>query len=463
MVLVAGVDSSTQSCKVEVRDLDSGEVVATGRAAHPPTQPPRSEQDPESWWTALSEAFEQVGSVAAEVAAIGVAGQQHGLVVLDHSGVALRPAKLWNDTESAGHAEQLVARLGAETWAGRTGSVPVASFTITKLAWLVANEPHLVAAIERVMLPHDYLNFRLCGRFATDRGDASGSGWFDPSRNEIAHELLAEVGGRDDWAALVPAVLAPTDVLGTVTGPAATATGLREGIPVSVGTGDNMAAALGLGLSSGDLALSLGTSGVVYAVSETASSDPTGAVAGFADASGRFLPLVCTLNATKVTDTVRRWLGFDQSGFSDAALSAPPGANGVRLTPYFDGERTPNLPDATGTFEGLRNDTTPADLARAAHEGVLNGLLFGMAALAQAGAATGGRLHLIGGGAKSPAYRQLLADMHGAPIRVPDAEETVATGAAVQAAMMLGHQLDDLESAWRLGAGTDVDPDQHPR
>ncbi|MEO0495548.1 MAG: FGGY-family carbohydrate kinase, partial [Actinomycetota bacterium] len=192
--------------------------------------------------------------------------------------------------------------------------------------------------------------------------------------------------------------------------------------------------------------------------SPTPTADPSGAVAGFADATGGFLPLVCTLNATKVTDTIAGWLGMDHEVFATAALTAPVGANGARLTPYFDGERTPNLPDATGTFEGLRNDTSPADLARAAHEGVLRGLLFGLDALAEAGASVDGRLHLIGGGAKSAAYRQILADLHGAAIRVPDADETVATGGAVQAAAVLGGSFAATAEAWDLGAGVDIDP-----
>ena len=458
MPLVAGVDSSTQSCKVELRDLDTGDVVAVGRASHPPTSPPRSEQDPVSWWSALVEAFAATGSARADVAAIGVGGQQHGMVVLGADDQPLRAAKLWNDTESAPQAASLTEQVGAETWAQRVGSVPVASFTITKLAWLVEHEPDQVAAIAKVMLPHDYLNLRLTGVHATDRGDASGSGWFDASTGECAAELLALVGGRDDWADLVPSVLGPTDVLGTVTTEAAAALGVPAGIPVGPGSGDNMAAALGLGLQPGDAALSLGTSGVVYAASPTPTADSSGAVAGFADATGGFLPLVCTLNATKVTDTVAGWLGLDHAAFAAAALEAPAGANGARLTPYFDGERTPNLPDATGTFEGLRNDTTPADLARAAHEGVLRGLLFGLGALAEAGASVGGRLHLIGGGANSPAYRQILADLHGAPIRVPDADETVATGGAVQAAALLGRSFAETAEAWRLGRGVDIDP-----
>ena len=458
MPLVAGVDSSTQSCKVEVRDLDTGRLVASGRAAHPPTQPPRSEQDPQAWWEALVEAFGVVGHVASEVVSLGVEGQQHGLVVLDDARRPVRPAKLWNDTESAPQATRLVERLGPGEWARRTGSVPVASFTVTKLAWLVDNEPDLLGHIAHVMLPHDYLDQRLTGVHATDRGDASGSGWVDPRTGTVDGEILDLVGGRDDWAALVPPVLDPHAVLGTVTADAAAATGLRAGTVVAAGTGDNMAAALGLGLRPGDLAISLGTSGVAYATSVTPTADPTGAVAGFADATGHYLPLVCTLNATKVTDTVARWLGYDHQTFADAALSAPSGAGGVRLVPYFDGERTPNLPEATGTFEGLRNDTTREQLARAAHEGVLRGLLEGLGALDAAGASVGGRLHLVGGGARSAAFRRILANLHGAAVRVPEADETVAVGAAVQAAMALGHRPLEIASAWNLGAGVDIDP-----
>lgn len=454
MPLVAGVDSSTQSTKVELRDIESGAVIASGRAAHPPTEPPRSEQDPRAWWDALVEAFAATGDARRDVVALSVAGQQHGLVVLGHDGAPLREAKLWNDTESAPQADRLVAAIGPAAWAAACGSVPVAAFTITKLAWLVENHPELVPAIDRVMLPHDYLTFRLTGEAVTDRGDASGGGWFDRATGEYRSDLLALVGGRDDWAATLPTVLGPDDAAGPLTAAAADALGLRAGITVGPGTGDNMAAALGLGLVPGDVAMSLGTSGTVYAVSATPTSDPSGAVAGFCDAAGGHLPLVCTLNATKVTDTVARWLGLDRDGFAGLALRAPSGANGVSLVPYFDGERTPNLPDATGTFDGLRNTTGPADLARAAHEGVVRGLLHGLEALTAAGADTTGTLHLIGGGARSPAYRAVVADLHGATIRVPVDDETVAAGACVQAARV--HCGVGVTAPWPLGEGVDV-------
>ncbi|RMH81971.1 MAG: xylulose kinase, partial [Actinomyces sp.] len=308
--LVAGVDSSTQSTKIEIREVDTGAVVARGRAPHPAVSPPAAEQDPGAWWAALVAACAAAGPALSEVAAVSVAGQQHGLVVLDGQGRVLRPAKLWNDTTSSFEAAELVGRLGAEGWARACGLVPVASFTVTKLAWLVRHEPDLAARVARVMLPHDWLTWRLTGAHVTDRGDASGTGWWDPRTGRYREDLLDLVGGRSGagWVAALPRVLDPVASAGVVTAEAAAATGLPAGIPVGPGTGDNMAAALGLGLGPGDLAVSLGTSGTVYAVATEPVVDPSGLVAGFADAAGGFLPLVCTLNATRVTDTVAAWL-----------------------------------------------------------------------------------------------------------------------------------------------------------
>lgn len=459
MPLVVGVDSSTQSTKVEARDIATGELVATGSARHPATTPPVSEQDPDAWWAALVVAIARLGDHRHDVVAISVAGQQHGLVLLDDTGRALRPAKLWNDTTSAPQAERLVASLGAEQWAGATGSVPVAAFTITKLAWVAEHEPELLDRVDKVMLPHDYLTWRLTGAHVTDRGDASGSGWFDPSTGRLLPDLLATATGGDGtaWAARVPRVLGPLDQAGVVTEPAAAALGLRPGVIVGPGTGDNMGAALGLGLRAGDVAISLGTSGTVFAVSATATHDPSGSVAGFASASGDYLPLVCTLNATKVTDTVAGWLGTDASGLAELAMATIDDPGAALLVPYFDGERTPNLPDATGTFLGLTNTTTRAQLALAAHDGVLCGLLDGLDALRAVGASVDGRVFLIGGGSRSVAYRQRCADLSAADVVVPDTDETVATGAAAQAAAVAGAgAFDELAERWKLGAGVTI-------
>jgi xylulokinase len=462
MPLALGVDSSTQSTKVEARDLDTGDVVAAGAAAHPPTTPPVSEQDPAAWWAALVSSVEQLGDHRRDVVAMSIAGQQHGLVLLDDAGSSLRPAKLWNDTTSSTNADRLVAGLGAGWWAASTGSVPVASFTVAKLAWVAEHEPALLERIARIMLPHDYLTWRLTGEHVTDRGDASGTGWFDPSTDSyLVEPLSAAVGATAGPEVLgrLPTVLGPSAAAGTVTDAAASALGLGPDVVVGPGSGDNMGAALGLGLRSGDVAISLGTSGTVFAVSSTATHDENGAVAGFASAAGSFLPLVCTLNATKVTDTVAHWAGTDAPGLAALAVAAVGDPGDAMLVPYFDGERTPNLPDATGTIEGITTATSREQLALAAHDGVLCGLLDGLDALRDVGASIDGRVFLVGGGSRSIAYRTRCADLTNAPVVVPRTDETVATGAAAQAAHVVGGgTLDEIASRWSLGAGDVVEP-----
>ncbi len=439
MPLVAGVDSSTSACKVEIRDADTGEVVASGRAAHPATTPPRSEQDPAAWAAAFDAAWAEAGADGSNrPAAIAIAGQQHGMVVSDADGTPLRAAKLWNDTESAPDADALVAELGAAAWAAACGSVPVPSFTITKLRWLRRNEPDVFARVARVQLPHDWLTARLTGRSTTDRGDVSGTGWWSPAEERYRLDLLGLVDPDTDWLPMLPAVLGPTQ-----------AAGEWHGIVVAPGTGDNMAAALGLGLRPGDLAISLGTSGTAFAVRAEPGNDATGIVAGFADANGRHLPLVCTLNATKVTDAVARLLGVDAATLDQLAARVPCGADGVTLVPHLDGERTPNLPDATGTLVGMRSDISREQFARAAFDGVVCNLLAGADHLGQCE----GRVFLVGGGARSATYRQTVADLTGTNVIVPRDQELVARGAAVQAAAaLLGTSIDEVMDAWALDA-----------
>lgn len=471
MALVLGVDSSTQSVKVEIRDVESGALVATGRAAHPPTTPPCSEQPPDAWWEAFVLAARHALATVNrdDVVAISVAGQQHAMVALDANGVAVHPAKLWNDTESADESQGLLASLNAEQWAAASGSVPVAAFTVTKLAWLRAHHPDSYARMSMVLLPHDELNRRLTGRFATDRGDASGTGYWSPSSGEWRTDLLALVDPDRDWSSALPTVVAPFDAVGPLTDDAATALDLSPTVLVGAGTGDNMGAALGLGLAPGDVVISLGTSGTVYAVSDTPTSDATGSVAGFADATGRFLPLVCTLNAMKVTDAAARLLGVDHEGFEALVGDADSEAHSLVLVPYLDGERTPNRPNATGTLTGIRSDVTRSQFARAAVEGVVCGLLDGLDALRDAGVRIDGRVLLIGGGSRSAAFRQVVADLAQREVTVPSADEHVAIGAALQAAVMWkktttkSHDdvaLQALREAWRLGGGEMTRPDK---
>lgn len=409
MTLVAGVDSSTQSCKVVVVDAATGRIVRERRTPHPDG----TEVDPAAWWAALG-GLDGVG-------AIGVAGQQHGMVCLSGSGEVVRPALLWNDTRSAGAAAELVDELGASAWAEAVGSVPLAAFTVAKLRWLARHEPDAVARTASVCLPHDYLTWRLTGEFVTDRGDASGTGYFSPATGEYRLDLLERALGR---SVELPRVLGPSEIAGQT----------AEGVPVSAGTGDNMAAALALGLEPGDVVVSLGTSGTVFAVSERPAADPSGAVAGFADATGRFLPLVCTLNAARVLDAACALLGVDHPELSRLALSAPPGSGGLVLVPYLEGERTPNRPDASGALHGLTlANSSPAHLARAAVEGMLCGLADGLDALP----VPASRVLLIGGAARSAAVREIAPAVFGRPVLVPPPGEYVAEGAAVQAAWAL--------------------------
>ncbi|MFE9245972.1 xylulokinase [Nocardiopsis sp. NPDC006938] len=434
MALVAGIDSSTQSCKVVVCDTATGEVVREGRAPHPDG----TETDPAHWWSALVRAS---SGLLDDVAAVSVAGQQHGMVVVDEHGDVVRPALLWNDSRSAGAARDLVDELGGPAaWAGAVGNVPVASLTVSKLRWLAEHEPANTARAHGVMLPHDWLTWRLGGaRHAptTDRGDASGTGYWSPASGAYRTDLLALALGREID---VPRVAAPAEAVGHT----------PEGTVIAPGTGDNMGAALGLGLRPGDAVLSLGTSGTVFAVHERATHDPGGAVCGFADATGRYLPLVCTLNAARVLVATATLLGTDADGLDALALAARPGADGLVLLPYLDGERTPELPHATGSLHGLRRaNMRPENIARAAVEGMLCGLADGLAALTANGVGIE-RVLLVGGGAASAAVRAVAPYLLDVPVEVPPAAEYVARGAARQAAWALSGGTEPPE--WPLGA-----------
>lgn len=424
--LVAGVDSSTQSTKVVVCDCASGRIVREGRAPHPDG----TEVHPDAWWDAYLQAID--GGLLEGVSAIGVAGQQHGLVTVDGAGQVVRPALLWNDLRSAGSAQDLVRELGgAEPWAEAVGSLPVAAFTVTKLRWVAEHEPPAAARVGEVMLPHDWMTARILGGGAvrpstatTDRGDASGTGYWSPATGQYRFDLVKLAFGRE---VDLPTVLGPDAVAGLTS----------SGMVVSAGTGDNMAAALGLDLRPGDVVVSLGTSGTAFAMHDTPTADVTGAVAGFADATGRFLPLVCTLNAARVLGATAAMLATDLEGLESLALEAAPGASGLVLLPYLDGERTPDLPGARGTLGGLtRANATPANLARAAVEGMLCGLADGVDALRAQGLRVR-RVLLIGGAARSSAVQQVAADIFGVAVEAPSPAEYVAIGAARQAAWAL--------------------------
>ncbi|WP_067568707.1 xylulokinase [Nocardia acidivorans] len=444
-MLVAGVDSSTQSCKIVVRDADSGRLLRHGTAAHPPG----TEIDPHHWWRALRRACDRAGGLD-DISALSISGQQHGMICLDARGEVIRPALLWNDTRSAAAAEALVRELGdgdrdlgARRWADAVGTVPVASLTVTKLRWLADHEPENARRIAAIALPHDWLTWRLRGAesldtLTTGRSDASGTGYFDAAANAYRRDLLALALRRKDTHDLVlPHVRGPAEPAGT----ADPRLGLSH-LLIGPGCGDNAGAALGLGLTTGQVFLSLGTSGVIAAVSDTPAADRTGAVAGFADATGRFLPLACTLNATGVLDAMATALGVTLDRLSLLALKAAPGAGGLTHIPYLAGERTPNLPHATGSLHGMTAAAmTPENLARAAFEGLLCLMAEAMNTVRAQGISID-RITLIGGGARSPALRRLAPALLAVPIAVPAPGEYVAGGAARQAAWTLSGTAD---------------------
>ncbi|MFJ6525564.1 xylulokinase [Streptomyces longwoodensis] len=444
--LVVGVDTSTQSTKALVVDVATGRVVASGQAPHTVSSGAGRESDPRQWWDALCEALRQCGDAAHEAAAVSIGGQQHGLVTLDAQGEPVRPALLWNDVRSAPQARRLTEELGgAKFWAERTGSVPAASFTVTKWAWLAENEPEAVRATRAVRLPHDYLTERLTGEGTTDRGDASGTGWWASSTEAYDPEILAHVGLDQ---ALLPRVVRPGEVAGTVH---------RHDLPfskgtlVAPGTGDNAAAALGLGLRPGTPVLSLGTSGTVYAVSRHRPADPTGTVAGFADAHGDWLPLACTLNCTLAVDRLAALLGLDREAVEPAG--------GVTLLPYLDGERTPNLPHAAGLLHGLRHDTTAGQILQAAYDGAVHALLAALDLVLDTDADRSAPLLLIGGGARGTAWQQTVRRLSGRPVQVPEARELVALGAAAQAAGLLtGEDPAAVARRWGTARGPVLEP-----
>jgi len=450
--LVAGADSSTQSAKVLVVDADDGTVLASGSAPHVVSGTDGArESDPQQWWDAFATALAATG-LAGDIAAIAVAAQQHGLVTLDSRGQPVRPAMLWNDVRAAPEAAQLTEALGAAGWAQRTGTVPVASITAAKWAWLRRHEPASARRAAAILLPHDYLTQRLCGEAVTDRGDASGTGWFSTATDAYDAEILA-LPMLDLDPAPLPEVRRPDEIAGAVAADAALDLGLKPGTVVGIGTGDNMGAALGMGLGAGEPVISLGTSGTAYAVSRRRPADESGVVAGFADAAGAFLPLSATLNCTQAVDRMAALLGRDREAVEAGGT--------VVVLPYFDGERTPNLPNATGLITGLRHDTTAGQLLQAAYDGAACSLLTALDQVSASGEAIAAQapLILIGGGAKGAAWRDTIRRLSGRALLVPDAAELVALGAAAQAAAALtGERAPDVARRWNTKRGTGYDP-----
>lgn len=440
MPLVLGVDSSAHSTTVELRDSDTGKVFGSGRASHPPALPPRAEQDPMTWWQALVEARHDAGG-ALGVAAVSVAAQEQGLVVLDHQAHVVRPAKLASDTESAADAEALIEALGGrEEWVQACGSVPDASFTISKLAWLRRAEPDSYERMVKVMLPHDWLTFRLSRQVVTDRGDASGTGYWSPREERWQPDLLTLIDTDRDWGTCLPRLLAPDEPAGD-----------REGVLIAGGTGRSMALALGLGLKPRDVVVDVGDTVSVFTVRERPTEDPSGGVVGFADATGRHLPLVRGASGMRTIEAFARFLGIDVRRIDQLASNVPAGAGGTVLVPASGANRA--------SLHGIPDDLTPEVVARAVVESVVVSIVDALALLRSADVPVGGRLFLVGDGAKGHVLQQALANLTERPVAVPQGDRVTA-GACVQAASALHHTSpDEVAAAWGLVRAREIEPD----
>src|SRR2546423_7580257 len=413
-----GVDCGTQSTKVVLRDPTSGEVLAVGRAPHELIERDDGtrEQDPRWWIKALGTAVrDAVRDERFAIAGIGVSGQQHGLVCLDESDRPVRAAKLWNDTTTARECEALTRRIGGEARVMElTGNLMLPGYTAPKIAWLAAHEPDAYARTVRMCLPHDYLNLWLTGRFVTEAGDASGTAYFDVRALRYSDAVLAAIDERRDWDRTLPAIAPSLSIVGRLREDAATSLGLEPGIPVSAGGGDNMCAAIGCGvISEGPVAVSLGTSGTVFAYRGEPAVDAAGEAAAFCDSTGGWLPLAATLNCTSATEWVRELFAMDHTAV-DAAI-AKGHADGLAFLPYLAGERTPNRPQGSGVFVGLRASHTREAIVSAVVEGVTFGLAYALEALGRTGVGAK-EVTLVGGGSSSNAWAQLCADIFELPV-----------------------------------------------
>ena len=433
-----GIDCGTQGTKALLTD-ENGTALGRGYAPHALIEHESGarEQQP-AWWVdalriSVHHALAHQHNPA--IRALGVSGQQHGLVVLDEHLRVIRPAKLWNDTETAPQNQQLIDLLGGkQAWFERFGVVPLTGYTVSKLLWLKQNEPENFARIRHILLPHEYLNFFLTGRMTAEFGDASGTAFFDPRTRQWSRDILDAIdGGTGQLFAALPPLLSVDEPVGTLLPEVAADLGLPMTCLVSTGGGDNMMGAIGTGnVREGVVTLSLGTSSTVYSFHNAPVLDETGNVAPFCSSSGGWLPLVCTMNATNVVTQTLHTLGRTVEDIESALATTPPGANGLVFVPFLNGERTPDLPNARGTLLGISpNNFTPDNLIRAAIEGVSFGILNGLD-LIQHGAPVD-RMLAIGGGSRSAAWRQLLADASGASVDVPIEDEAGCLGAVIQA------------------------------
>lgn len=439
MSLFIGIDSGTQSVKAVVLDLETRKVIAEARAPHKLIEGlpvGHMEQHPVEWAAAMDAVIsEVVGKIdRTRVRGIGVSGQQHGFVPLDASGAVIRPAKLWCDTSTTAECALITKKLGGPKAAIRkTGNLILPGFTAPKILWLKRNEPANYKRLRHVLLPHDYLNYHLTGKMFMEYGDASGSALMDVRKRTWSRDALAAIDRNlADW---LPALSESHEAAGTLRTELAAKYGLATEVVVSAGGGDNMMGAIGTGnVSPGVISASFGTSGTIYAFANKPVIDPAGEIAAFCSSTGGWLPLLCTMNVTTVTEQVRALFGFDHAALEAAVASAPVGARGLVALPYFAGERTPNVPDGTGVMLGLNQGSfNRASLARSAMEGATMGMNYGLRRLGELGVKAR-EIRVTGGGAKSPVWRQIMADIFGVPVVGMMEDEGAALGGALQAA-----------------------------
>jgi xylulokinase len=450
--LLLGIDSGTQSTKALVVDAKSGKVLGAGSSAYdliPGLPPGAKEQHPQTWREATAKAIKAALKAAkagaGEVVAIGVSGQQHGFVPLDRSGGVIRPAKLWCDTATAAECDEITAALGGpKATLKATGNAVLPGFTAGKILWLKKHEPKHFAKLATVLLPHDYLNFWLTGNAFMEYGDASGTALMDVRKRRWCEAAVQAIDA--DLLGKLPRLSSSEVPAGQLSAATAKELGLNAGVIVSAGGGDNMMGAIGTGNTrEGVVTASFGTSGTIYACAEKPVVDSRGGIAAFCDSTNRWLPLLCTMNVTVATEMVRRDFELDHAAFEKAAAKAPAGSDGLLLLPYLEGERTPNVPDGTGVFFGVRPKTfTAAHYARATMEGVTLGMNYGLRRLAELGVKAT-QVRATGGGAKSKLWRQIMADVFNAEVVTLKVSEGAAYGAALQALW-----------SWRLSKGEKV-------
>jgi D-xylulose kinase len=450
--LLIGIDSGTQSTKVLVVDARDGRVLASAAQEYgllPNLPPGAKEQHPHTWRdataSAIRRALRQAKASGSEVKAIGVSGQQHGFVPLDADGEVIRPAKLWCDTSTARECEEIMAQMGGQKAAIKAmGNSVLPGFTASKILWLKKHEPKHYARLATVLLPHNYLNFWLTGEKVMEYGDASGTALLDVRKRKWCEDALKAID--KDLAGKLPTLIRSDMPAGRLQPSTAKLLDLAPGTLVSAGGGDNMMGAIGTGnTSAGVITASFGTSGTIYACAERPVVDPRGEIAAFCDSTNRWLPLLCTMNVTVATEMVREDFGWSYEKFASESSRVPAGSGGLLLLPYFEGERTPNVPAGTGVWFGVNSKTfEAAHFARASMEGVTLGMNYGLRRLAALGVKPA-QIRATGGGARSKVWRQIMADVFNAEVVTLKIPEGAAYGAALQALW-----------CWRLQSGEKV-------